>query len=147
MDLDLYLATHPYDHETTAEILGKYIYEVIDTNLLFLLFKVENPDVPAVEVIETTVHEDQHIRKLNGAYINAFYFIYTHVDLHPPPDEQVFVNIVQNNTENEGKLRDLAFSSYKSFLSIKVLLISQRLRYLLLRFSYLQKMDLYQLPS
>ncbi|CAF1606636.1 unnamed protein product [Adineta ricciae] len=42
MDLDLYPATHPYDRETTAELL------------------VESPDLLPAEVVETTVDEGPH---------------------------------------------------------------------------------------
>ncbi|CAF1278096.1 unnamed protein product [Adineta ricciae] len=86
MDLDLYLATRPYDRETTAELLGKYIYDVVDTNLLFLIFKVESPDLLPVEVVEMTVDEEPHIQ----------------ADIDQIPGEHVVGDHVQNNTENEG---------------------------------------------
>ena len=119
MDLGLYLATRPYDRETTAELLGRYIYEVIDTDLLFLIFKVESPDLLPVEVVETTVNEEPHIRKL--------------ADIDQIPGEHIVNVIVQINTENERKLRAFTFSLYESFLLIQVLIISQISLYLLLK--------------
>ena len=133
MDLGLYLATRPYDRETTAELLGRYIYEVIDTDLLFLIFKVESPDLLPVEVVETTVNEEPHIRKLNGTLINVSYFICTEADIDQIPSEHIVNVIVQINTENERKLRAFTFSLYESFLLIQVLIISQISLYLLLK--------------